>query len=112
MHKKLKLAQSLTAGFGGSEACSMGVAVARVDCCGRMGGQDFGDRPKQLIAAFAALDTKKTGKVKTELVVKLLTAFELKMSADEVAEFQQEADDGGFIVYDHFVNKIIFGESR
>ena len=72
--------------------------------------EDFGDRPEQLIAAFKKLDSKKTGTVPTSVVLKLLTKFDTKLTAEEKTEFEQEADDGGNIKYEPFVRNVIFGK--
>ena len=75
-------------------------------------GEDFGDRPKKLIAAFQKLDTKKTGKVPTKLVMSLLDKFETKLTEEEKQEFMQEADDGGMIKYESFVKDVVFGQVK
>jgi Ca2+-binding EF-hand superfamily protein len=74
-----------------------------------MSSGEFAERSKALVAAFAVFDTKKTGKVPTPLVTKLLTTMAVQMTADELAEFVLEADDGGVIRYEDFVNNVIFG---
>ena len=73
---------------------------------------DIEDRKKRLIAAFAALDSKKTGKVPTPLVLKLVQMFNPKMTDAEKSEFETEADSGGFIVYEPFVKNVLFGKSK
>lgn len=68
------------------------------------------DRKKALIAAFAALDSQKNGKIPTPLVMKLVSMFDTKFSEAEKQEFEQEADMNGFIHYDKFVNEVIFAK--
>ena len=70
---------------------------------------EFGDRPQKLIEAFKKLDTKKTGKIPMPLATKLLTGFDVKLNQEELAEFQAEADAGGFVEYERFVKDVIFG---
>ncbi len=73
---------------------------------------DFEQRKTKLIAAFAALDSKRTGKVATSVVLKLVQAFDVKMTDAERSEFEQEADSGGVIEYEPFVKNVIFGKSQ
>jgi Ca2+-binding EF-hand superfamily protein len=70
------------------------------------------ERKTKLIAAFAALDSKKTGKVPTKLVLGLVQKFDPKMTDQEKSEFEQEADQNGFIEYDSFVKNVIFGKAK
>jgi Ca2+-binding EF-hand superfamily protein len=74
--------------------------------------EDFGDRPQQLIAAFKALDRKNTGKLSVPLLMKLMTNFDDKLTAEERQEFFAEADDKGFVVYQPFVKDVIFGKVK
>jgi Ca2+-binding EF-hand superfamily protein len=74
--------------------------------------EDFGDRPKNLIAAFAKLDKKKTGTLPTPMVMALLTKFDPRLTPEEQQEFLQEADDNGVIRYEKFVKDIIFGDIK
>lgn len=76
---------------------------------GAAGTEDFGDRPAKLIAAFELLDSKKTGKLPTQLVMKLFNKFDVSLTAEEKREFEQEADNGGFIKYNDFVKNVVFG---
>jgi Ca2+-binding EF-hand superfamily protein len=70
------------------------------------------ERKTKLLAAFAALDSKKTGKVPTKLVLGLVQKFDPKMTDQEKSEFEQEADQNGFIEYDSFVKNVIFGKAK
>ena len=74
--------------------------------------ENFGDRPQALIAAFRALDQKKTGKVPVALLNKLMTNFDDKLTPEERQEFFAEADDKGFVVYESFVKDVIFGKVK
>jgi Ca2+-binding EF-hand superfamily protein len=73
---------------------------------------DIEQRQKTLIAAFAALDSKKTGRVSTPLVLQLVQRFDPRLSDAERSELEQEADQGGFIEYERFVKDVMFGKSR
>lgn len=73
---------------------------------------EFGDRPQKLLDAFKLLDSKKTGKLPTPLVHKLLTTLDPKLTGEEWAEFESEADDGGFVHYEKFVKDVIFGKVK
>jgi Ca2+-binding EF-hand superfamily protein len=72
--------------------------------------ENFGDRPQRLMEAFRALDSKKTGRVPTPLVSKLLALYAPDFTTEEKNEFFTEADDKGFIVYESFVKEIVFGK--
>lgn len=74
--------------------------------------EDFKDRPKKLIAAFQALDRKKTGKVSTKTLLALLSKFDEQLSEEEKTEFLNEADDGGFVKYEDFVKNVVFGKVK
>jgi Ca2+-binding EF-hand superfamily protein len=70
------------------------------------------ERKTALIAAFRALDSKKTGKVRTALVLQLVQRFDPNMTDGERTEFEQEADSGGVIEYERFVKDVLFGKSK
>lgn len=74
--------------------------------------ESYGDRPAKLIAAFRALDSKKSGRIPTPLVIKVLTSFDDRLTDEEKTEFLAEADDNGFVVYEKFVNDVIFGKVK
>lgn len=72
--------------------------------------ENFGDRPQKLIEAFRALDSKRTGRLPTALVSKLLALYAPDFTGEEKNEFFTEADDKGFVCYESFVKEIIFGK--
>lgn len=72
--------------------------------------ENFGDRPQKLVDAFRALDSKKTGRLPTPLVARVLSSYAPDFTGEERSEFFAEADDKGFIVYEAFVKDIIFGK--
>ena len=73
---------------------------------------DTSERQKALIAAFAALDSKRTGKVPTAMVLQLVQKFDPRLNDTERAELEQEADEGGSIAYERFVKDVMFGKSK
>jgi Ca2+-binding EF-hand superfamily protein len=75
-----------------------------------MPAENFGDRPQKLIEAFRALDSKKSGRIPTPLVAKVLALYAPDFSGEEKSEFFTEADDKGFIAYESFVKDIMFGK--
>ncbi len=75
--------------------------------------ENFGDRPKQLVAAFARLDRMGGKKLPMPLVEKLLTKFpDASLTHQEMEEFKSEADSQGYFSYDEFVKNVIFGKIK
>jgi len=75
--------------------------------------ENFGDRPKKLIEAFARLDKFGARKLPMSMVEKLLTKFpDAALTPDEMVEFKAEADSQGYMSYDEFVKNVIFGKIK
>lgn len=78
-----------------------------------MADENFGDRPQKLVAAFARLDKLGARKLPTPMIEKLLTKFpDACLTPEELIEFKNEADSQGYISYDEFVKKVIFGKIK
>ncbi len=65
-------------------------------------------REAQLIAAFRAFDSEGTGKIPTQALVTILRGVGNALTADEVKEFVADADQDGFVEYEHYVKNVIF----
>lgn len=79
----------------------------------KMSEENFGDRPKKLVEAFARLDKLGARKLPMPMVEKLLTKFsDASLTAEEMAELKAEADVQGFFCYDEFVKNVVFGKIK
>lgn len=75
--------------------------------------EDFGDRPKNLIATLARFDKVGAKKIPMPMIEKLLSKFpDASLTPEELAEFKAEADDQGYFSYEEFIKKVIFGEVK
>ena len=78
-----------------------------------MSDENFGDRPKKLVEAFARFDKVGARKLPMPMIEKLLTKFpDASLTADELAELKAEADTQGFFCYDEFVKNVVFGKIK
>lgn len=75
--------------------------------------ENFGDRPKKLIEAFARLDKLGARKLPMPMIEKLLTKFpDASLTPEEMNEFKAEAESQGYMSYDEFVKNVIFGKIK
>ena len=75
--------------------------------------ENFGDRPQKLIACFERLDKLGARKLPMPLMEKLLTKFpDFALTTQEMEELRAEADTQGYMCYDDFVKKVIFGKIK
>lgn len=75
--------------------------------------ENFGTRPKELVALFARFDRVGAKKLSMPMVEKLLTKFpEASLTTEELNEFKAEAEDQGYFSYEQFIKDVIFGKIK
>lgn len=67
------------------------------------------DRAELLIRAFQSFDADKSGKVRSDAMIALLTTMGNPLTHEEISEFIADADQDGWINYRDFVHNVIFG---
>lgn len=65
-------------------------------------------RELTLLNAFRAFDSEGTGKIPTIALLEILRGCGNKLTADECKEFLADADQDGFVEYEHYVKNVIF----